>query len=121
MSTNYFAFGPFPGGEPDGEGLHIGQSAAGWTFLLRAHDDLGLISRAAWVEFLEVPGVVIRDEYGREVSTKELIETISARRGANGLFLRRRGFRSALDAHPHWADHCLVDAEGYELSRRAFC
>ncbi|MFF7096403.1 hypothetical protein ACFY9A_29010 [Streptomyces rubradiris] len=32
MSVNFFAFGPFPGGEPEGEGLHIGQSAIGLRF-----------------------------------------------------------------------------------------
>lgn len=36
MSVNYYAFGPFPGGPPDGEGLHIGQSVAGQRFLFRA-------------------------------------------------------------------------------------
>lgn len=120
MSTNYYAFGPFPGGGSDGEGLHIGQSAAGWVFLFRAHDAPDLASRAAWVEFLAQPGVVIRNEYGREVSTSEMVETMSARRGQEGRLLRRRGLRSSLDAHPHWANRYLVDAEGYEFSRREF-
>jgi hypothetical protein len=120
VSTNYYAFGSFPGGEVSGDGLHIGQTAAGWTFLFRAHDELGLTSRSAWAEFLGSPGIAISNEYGREVPVAEMVETMTARRGADGLLLRRRGFRSALDAHPDWADRCLVDAEGYELSRREF-
>lgn len=121
MSTNYYAFGPFPGGEPDGEGLHIGKTSAGWIFLGRAHDDLGLTSRASWSAFLSQPDVVIRNEYGREVPKAEMAETMAVRRGADGRLLRRHGFRSALDAHPGWADRCLVDDEGNEFSRREFC
>jgi hypothetical protein len=121
MSTNYYAFGPFPGGEQDGEGLHIGQTAAGWVFLGRAHDDLGLTSREAWAEFLARPDVAIRNEYGREVSASEMVETMAERRDSSGCLLRRRGLRNSLDAHPSWADHYLVDAEGYEFSRREFC
>lgn len=121
MSANYYAFGPFPGGEADGEGLHIGQSIAGWVFLFRAHDALGLDSRKAWVEFLDRPGVAIRAEHGCEVPASEMVETMSARRDQDDRLLRRRGLRSSLDAHPHWADRYLVDAEGYEFSRREFC
>lgn len=121
MSTNYYAFGPFPGGEPDGEGLHVGKTAAGWVFLFRVHGDLGLTSRAEWVEFVGRADVAVRNEYGREVSVAEMTEAMSARRGPDGRLLRRYGFRNALDAHPRWADHCLVDGEGYELSHREFC
>lgn len=121
MSTNYYAFGPFPGGEPDGEGLHIGKTAAGWVFLGRAHDGLGLTSRTTWMAFLEKPDVAILNEYGREVPVAEMAETMAARRGSDGHLLRRYGFRSSLDAHPGWAGRRLVDAEGYEFSRQEFC
>lgn len=46
MSVNYYAFGPFPGGRPDGDGLHIGQHAAGQRFLFRAHLEQGLTTLA---------------------------------------------------------------------------
>lgn len=120
MSTNYYAFGPFSGGEPDGEGLHIGKTSAGWVFLGRAHDELGLTSREAWTTFLEQPGVTILNEYGRDVPVTEMVETMAARRGSDGRLLHRHGFRTALGAHPGWADRCLVDAEGYEFSRQEF-
>ena len=110
-----------PGGEIDGEGLHIGKTSAGWVFLGRAHDDLGLTSRAAWADFLGRADVAIRNEYGREISLAEMVETMSTRRGADGRLLRRHGIRSSLEAHPHWAEDYLVDAEGYEFSRREFC
>jgi hypothetical protein len=121
VSTNYYAFGPFPGGERDGEGLHIGKTAAGWVFLGRAHGDLGLTSRSAWAAFLEQSDVAVRNEYGREVPLAEMVETMAARRGADGALLRRYGFRCALDAHSEWANRCLVDAEGYEFSLHEFC
>jgi hypothetical protein len=58
MSVNYYAFGPFPGGEPDGEGLHIGQYAHGHQFLMRAHPEQGLTTLADWMTFLRQPHVV---------------------------------------------------------------
>jgi len=45
MSNNYYAFGPFPGGE--GEGLHIGQHLLQSRFLMRAHPDRDLATLAA--------------------------------------------------------------------------
>ncbi|MEU1787068.1 hypothetical protein ABZ553_14585 [Streptomyces sparsogenes] len=67
MSTNYFAFGPFPGGEADSEGLHIGQHAGGWEFLWHAHNDHGLTCTDTWLRFLSREGVTIETEYGTVV------------------------------------------------------
>ncbi|MFF9628356.1 hypothetical protein ACF1GQ_05125, partial [Streptomyces fradiae] len=64
MSTNYYAHGPFPGGDPDGEGLHIGQHAAGWRFLFHAHPSLGLTTLDDWRPFLRQPGTTLKDECG---------------------------------------------------------
>ena len=113
MSTNYYAFGPFPGGEATGEGLHIGQAAFGWRFLLRAHPDQGLTSFAAWKAFLFRPDVTIRSESGREVSPAELGARIVERRDGTDLPLKARfGIRGP--SRPGE----LRDADGYELYAR---
>lgn len=84
MSTNYYAFGPFPGGEGDGasdtrEGLHIGQAAGGWRFLFASHPDLGLTTYKAWAEFIRRPDVTIFAESGYEVTVEEMDETMTER------------------------------------------
>lgn len=89
MSTNFYAFGPFRGGEP-GSGLHVGQSAAGWRFLFRTHPDLGLTTHTAWQTFLRRPGIRIETEYGREVSPDEVDATMTEREGADGTLLKPR-------------------------------
>ncbi|MFF0588443.1 hypothetical protein ACFYWD_21000 [Streptomyces sp. NPDC003781] len=110
MSTNYYAFGPFPGGEASGEGIHIGQRASVHRFLLRAHPDLGLTSFAAWKELLFRLDVTIRAESGYEVSAQEMGMTIVERTDARGWPRKARfGIRGATRPGE------IVDAEGYEL------
>ena len=69
MSVNYYAI--TAEGEPDAEGLHIGQHAGGWEFLFRAHPKLGLTTTAAWHAFLARPGVRIVAEHGGELALAE--------------------------------------------------
>jgi hypothetical protein len=90
MSTNYYAFGPFPGGDENGEGLHIGQSASGVRFLFRAHPDQGLTTLADWLSFIDRPDVTIRNEYGRDVTPGEMRETMTQTADGRGLPLRER-------------------------------
>lgn len=109
MSTNYFAFGPFTGGESDGEGLHIGQTAAGWQFLWRAHPEQGLTSVLDWRPLLEQQATSIRSEYGVELTPDELIE-IGTRRAIDGRPLRLR------DPFPdRQRPGYHVDADGHEF------
>ncbi|CAK7288573.1 hypothetical protein [Streptomyces misionensis] len=90
MSVNYYAFGPFPGGEPDGEGLHIGQYAGGSRFLMRAHPDRNLTTLAEWMPFLRQPHVVIRAEHGVQYSADEMEKVIRERLDSQGSPLRPR-------------------------------
>lgn len=116
MSVNYYAFGPFPGGESDGEGLHIGQAAGSFRFLLRAHSDMGLTSFAAWKQFLFQTDVTIRSESGYEVSPQEMGMIVVQRRDSRGLPLKARfGIRGATRPGE------IRDAEGYELYDGEFC
>jgi hypothetical protein len=112
MSTNYYAHGPFPGGDPDSEGLHIGQHAAGWRFLFHAHASLGLTTLDDWLTFLNREGVTIHDEYGSEISIDEMTATMTQTRGAEGHPLRERGRTSD--------EHHYVAPGGHAFSRRDF-
>lgn len=115
MSTNYYAFGPFPGGEatdPDGstrEGLHIGQRAGGSRFLFASHPGLGLTTYKAWSEFIRRPDVTIRAESGYEVTVEEMDETMTERLDACG-WPRRHRFDSYTVPRLHTGDH--VDPDG---------
>ncbi|WP_020135066.1 hypothetical protein [Streptomyces sp. 351MFTsu5.1] len=113
MAVNYYAFGPFPGGSPDGEGLHIGQSAGGVRFLFRAHPDQGLTTLGDWTAFLDRDGVTIRAEHGREVPLEEMRETMTETTDERGLPLRRR-----------WRfdnEHRYTTSGGHCFDRREFC
>lgn len=115
MSVNYYAFGPFAGGEQDGEGLHIGQHAHSHTFLMRAHPDLGLTTLAAWMDFLRQPNVTIRAEHGRPIDLDEMEETIRERETPDGFPRRGRWVRG------YERDGYHVDPEGVEFCAREFC
>ncbi|MFF7411604.1 hypothetical protein [Streptomyces lydicus] len=112
MSVNFYAFGPFPGGDASGEGLHIGQYASVHRFLFRAHPEMGLVSHAAWAEFIRRPDVSLKAEHGRDITVEEMEETWSRRDDGRGWPLRARfGVRRG----GMLRDGELVDAEGYEL------
>ncbi|GGX49131.1 hypothetical protein [Streptomyces noursei] len=115
MSVNFYAFGPFPGGDTSGEGLHIGQHAPSSRFLFRAHPDMGLVSRAAWAEFIRRPDVHIKAEHGRDITVEEMEETWLRRHDSRGWPLKTRRSQRA---YPRSGD--LIDAEGYELYNGRF-
>ncbi|MYX67381.1 hypothetical protein K388_05560 [Streptomyces sp. KhCrAH-43] len=112
MSTNYYAFGPFPGGHADGEGLHIGQTAAGWRFLFRAHNSQGITTLPDWEHFLRNTDVTIQNEYGREVPVDEMIATMRKTTDKDGFPLRPR-FRGD-------NEHRYVTSGGHAFDRREF-
>lgn len=112
MSTNYYAFGPFPGGSADGEGLHIGQSSAGWRFLFRAHPDLGLTTFADWSALIDRDDVQIRNECGREVTADEMRQTMTETTGYRGAALRARFHYDSPDRY--------ISSGGHAFSRREF-
>lgn len=107
MSTNYYAFGEFPGGELDGEGLHIGQTAAGWCFLFQGHPAQGLTTLLAWRALLHQQATSIRDEYGVEYTADEMIEIAT---------LHQRGeqmLRPRFATFERLRDHEYIDPDGH--------
>ncbi|MFC7794555.1 hypothetical protein [Streptomyces cinereoruber] len=112
MSTNYYAYGPFPGGQTHSEGLHIGQSAAGWRFLFHSHPDLGLTTLADWDAFISRDDVTIRNEYGVDISPEEMRETMTETTSREGRALQRRFHYDNDDQY--------VTSGGHSFSRRDF-
>jgi hypothetical protein len=82
MGTNYYWHNPNPcaecGHDPN-EPKHIGKSSMGWVFALRVYPDEGIEDLDDWREQWETGGR-IKDEYGREISVAEMLETITERR-----------------------------------------
>lgn len=111
MSTNYYAFGPFPGGDRTGEGLHIGQTAAGWRFLFRAHPEQGLTTLDDWLQFLRRDGVAIRNEYGRDVAVQEMEQTMAETTQADGQPRRPRFRRDTDDRYVTSGGHAFCRHE----------
>ena len=115
MSVNYYAFGPFPGGEAEGEGLHIGQHVHGHRFLMRAHPDRDLTTLASWMNFLRQPQVVIRAEHGVQLDAETMESTIRERETATGEPRKTRWVHGYERAGYH------VDPEGVEFCATEFC
>lgn len=116
MSTNYYAYGPFRGGEP-GSGLHVGQAAAGWRFLFRAHPDLGLTTYEVWRAFLRQPGVRIENEYGREVGPDEMERTMTQTERSDGTPLLPRVSAARRQLPDGWH----LDADYHAFCAKEFC
>lgn len=115
MSVNYYAFGPFLGGEPDSEGLHIGQYTHGHSFLMRAHPDQNLTTLAEWMAFLRQDHVVIRAEHGAQCSADVMEATIRERETANGWPRKSRW------VHGYERSGYHIDPEGVEFCAAEFC
>lgn len=64
--------------------LHIGKSSAGWCFALHVLPEEGIKDLDDWKKRFEGAGNTIKDEYGREVTPEEMIETITKREGNLG-------------------------------------
>lgn len=70
MSTNFYARmanDPFP--------VHLGEEAAGWRFLFRAHPDLGVMDTRSWLALVE-SATEIFDEYSNAWGMYEFLEEI---------------------------------------------
>lgn len=116
MSTNYYAFGPFPGGEAETEGLHIGQAAAGWRFLFRAHPEQGITSLTDWRALLLQQATRITNEYGVEYTPDEMIEIGTQRATDDERWPLKRRIPRPFEA----PDGYHVDAEGFEFCAHEF-
>lgn len=79
--------------------LHIGKSSAGWCFSLHVIPEKGLNNLDDWVEFLTKCN--IRDEYGKKIKIRDLLNTITKRSHPQGLL------RHELNKY-----HCVGHGEG---------
>lgn len=77
MGTNYYYFREIcqhcrRGDDP----IHIGKSSMGWAFGLHIDQFEGINCLDDWEQRFRVPGSVIKDEYGSEITVEEMMETI---------------------------------------------
>ena len=92
--------------------LHIGKSSAGWNFSLRIHPNEGINNLENWKERWEKGS--IWDEYGREVTVEDMLETITERSHPNGL-CSHVGLRG-----PYWADQAAYGGPTWDLCNYEF-
>lgn len=101
--------------------VHIGKSSMGWRFLCRAYPDLhGLdlpltepvVDRASWLRLINLGPLA--DEYGREISTAELLELVDTKQ--TGI---EHGSAAAtrLGGRP---SECDFQADGYDFCSAEF-
>ena len=81
MGTNYYLHDeqkcPCCGRESDPR--HIGKSSHGWCFALHVIPEEGINDLEDWEKLLAVPGVIIKDEYDREISVESIMGIITKR------------------------------------------
>ena len=90
MGTNYYLYIPEkeacehckrPATYIPSNRLHIGKSSAGWYFSLHVIPERGINDLIDWILFMTFapPGTEIKDEYGRSVDFKSLMDVITRR------------------------------------------
>lgn len=122
MGTNFYTDADATCNNPEHtETLHIGKSSGGWKFGFHAIDRLGLVSWAAWREFLR--DRPIRDEYGVTLTLDEFTARVTDRgdapwcRVAPSSECRANGYGGRWRPDP---DHEFHDPEGFDFSRHDF-
>jgi hypothetical protein len=78
MGTNFYA------NHPDGMKLHIGNSSAGWVFMLSIYPELGINTLDDWKSIFCYPLALIEDEYGRFMTPAEMLNKITKRAWGSG-------------------------------------
>jgi len=80
MGTNYYLEGKTCEhcGQtlPDAPRLHIGKSSAGWAFTLHIMPEEGINDLFDWIKRWDAPGARIVDEYGRAISSYEMLKIV---------------------------------------------
>lgn len=82
MGTNYYLSSDqlcSHCGHDSGEELHIGKSSSGWCFSLHVIPEQGINTLDDWRKLWTAPGRVIRDEYKRILTPKEMESEILER------------------------------------------
>ena len=117
MGTNYYLRReegepcPHCGRSDKHDDLHIGKSSSGWCFSLNTHPDEGINSLDDWRKQFAAPGARIIDEYGRHVTTDEMLSTIT-----------ERVWRGGPPEHHPLDRVCIAHGDGtYDLMRGEFC
>lgn len=85
MGTNYYWIKPASppcrtcGRYDVAEERHIGKSSAGWCFTMHIYPEEGIKNFDDWKTLFQKEGTIIKDEYGRIVSLKDMYATIRNR------------------------------------------
>ena len=93
--------------------LHIGKSSAGWNFSLRIHPNEGINNLENWKERWEKGS--IWDEYGREVTVEDMLETITERSWGDKPLRTHVGLGDS-----HWRDITFYGGATWDLCNYEF-
>lgn len=93
MGTNYYWYPKYPCNccqRPyEAERLHIGKSSVGWCFALHVmvedFEEPRIESLNDWIVRFNIPGSYIADEYGRVLTTEQMLSWITERSHPRGL------------------------------------
>jgi len=100
MGTNYYLYQkpPCKYCKRDYEPLHIGKSSYGWNFSLHVIPESGINNLSDWIKLFKNKNAIIKDEYGENISIKEMINIIK-KRSYNGGNVGENLLRHKIDGH----------------------
>ena len=124
MSTNYYAHYNICECCNRFDEIHIGKSAAGWSFMFQGiveDDCLGFTLERIddWELFLEKESVIIYNEYGEEITKSDFWETVRQKSGLKNHCNELRNSHRAMDSEYGFKE-CWVDYKGNSFTKGEF-
>lgn len=113
--------------------LHIGKSSGGWAFALHIHPEEGISMLGDWVERWQQPNTKTIDSYGGEISSDEMRDIITNRKGQSESGRKPMGYSNWDEFHksnfsyrgPHnllfSAWRAVGNEDTYQLFNHEFC
>lgn len=109
MGTNYYLLRKTcPSCKREESKLHIGKSSCSWAFSLHVYPEKMINDLPDWIDLFEDENNIIQDEYGKIISTVDLLKTIIIREICDNKPLSRYNDKSCINHGPTWD---CIDAE----------
>lgn len=112
MTTNYYLQCKSPG--DDGcEGAHLGRSAAGWQFMIKADPSWGQGNALSeWLFMVNAQGFEVVDEYGTKIKRRRFLAMVMAQQSKTK--------SSVNDAYPITDPNHSWHADGFDFCSSEF-
>ena len=109
MGTNYYLFGKqCPTCLRSDPPLHIGKSGAGWAFSLHVIPEKDIHNLFDWIRLFLQEDKRIEDEYGRHMSTEDMLRIIMCREKTHAARTHTMSDEELRKNHAFYSKHGLL-------------